>query len=121
MQPFTFEDDKPKGVPPGAYRADFVGYKETTTKSGDALLWQWKVTSGPESGKVASCFTDPPTVTKPSPSNALGRVLAGLAGKQFSGGDSFDPASVVGKPYTVMVGAGPKGGGICVRTVMPVM
>ncbi len=121
MHDFIFTEDKKAGVPPGAYAAKFAGYKETTTKKGAALLWQWTIVAGEHNGKTASRFTDPPGMIAPSPSNALGRLLAGLAGKPLTAGDSFDPNACVGKSYTIMIAGGPKGGGLCVQTVMPAM
>jgi len=103
-------------------KSPFLGYKTTETKSGAALLWQWKVTAPPEhAGKVASCFTNPPSETAPTTKNILGTILSGLAGKPLAAGDTFDPATTVGKPYMVVVSPGPKGGGLCVRTVVAAM
>ncbi len=117
---FIIENEKQKAsVPAGAYPAKFLGYKATTTKSGDALLWEWTITSGSEAGKIASAFTNPPSETPPTVSNALGKILAGLAGRSLTGGDIFDPETCVGKAYTVVVAPGPKGGAACVRTVVP--
>jgi len=118
---FIIEDSESKGVPEGAYQATFIGFEETDTKIGAGLLWRWEVIGGEHAGKIASAFTNAPSVTPATMVNALGRILAGLGGKELKVGKAFNPTTVIGKPYTVVVSKGPKNGGACVRTIAPPM
>ena len=116
---------KASGVPAGPYLAEFVGYEPLETQKGPAWKWSWKITAGPLAGQHATCLTDRadsqgrPMV--PRPSNKFGKLLNGLAGKTIGEAERFNPKTCVGKPYTIIVEAGPNGGGTRVVTVAPPM
>jgi hypothetical protein len=113
---FTFTMQSSTGVPAGAYTGVFKGFEPCETSKGAALRWSWEVTSGPHAGQTATCLTDP---SKPTPRNKLGRLLTAMAGGKLGDGESFDPTTVVGKAYTVIVTPGSGGGGTRVETVAP--
>ena len=98
---------KSTGVEPGVYLGDFQGYEPCETQKGPAYKWRWVIAGPKNVGEIASCLTDR---IKPRPTNGLGRTLNGLALKTLGEGERFDPKSVIGKRYTIVVTAGPTGG-----------
>jgi hypothetical protein len=119
-----FEDDglfvmqsAQTGVPAGSYFATFDGYEPVTTAKGDTLRWSFTITSGgPCKGQKTGVFIDR---MPPRASNKLGRMLNGLAGRPLAEGETFNPKSVIGRTYVVIVTAGKDGKGTRVESVSP--
>lgn len=107
-----------EGVPPGAYTGIFRGYEhvDATADMGPGVRWRWEVSGGAHAGRIVNRITG----LKPNPKNACGKILAGLAGKALSEGESVDIDSYIGKLYTIMIVAGPSGG-TRVEAVAPAM
>ncbi len=88
------------GLLPGTYTCKFKSVEETThPEYGDGLKWVFEVASGPQKGQFAMKTTS----TTPTPRNACGKLLNGLAGRPVSLGEELDVNDFVGKPYTVVV------------------
>ena len=105
-------------IPAGAYQTTFSGVELIETQKGDAVKFSFLITNGEYKDKYATSLCDPPSVHAPTPLNKLGRILSGLAGKTLEPGMVFNPKSVIGKAYTVVVAPGPKGGKPSVVTVV---
>jgi len=103
-------------VPVGFYHAAFVGVEEHKLQDGSLKWrWTWKITTGPETGKIASALTE----RSINPNTHAGRLIAGLLGRVIVVGEDVQDAidTCKGKVYTVSVQPGPKGGKPSVQSV----
>jgi hypothetical protein len=109
------------GVPPGTYFGTFSGRAPATTSRGETVKWAWTVCEGEHKSMIATCFIDRVDangrVAKPSPNNKLGRVLNGLAGRTLAAGEKFNPNSVIGQKFMIVVTTGKDGKGTRVDSV----
>jgi hypothetical protein len=107
------------GVPAGNYTGSFVGVEpappNTEKGYGPGVRWKFRIDAGPHSGQTTSRITGP----EPSPLNACGKMLAGLAGRPIQPGDQIDPEQYLHKRYMIVVAAS-QGGGTRVDTIIPV-
>jgi len=93
-------------VPPGVYKASFVGVERTLhPEYGEGLRFDWKVASGEHAGKTVSRTCRP----QPTASNVTGKLIAGLRGEQLRAGEKLSLASCIGREYTIVVGVGANG------------
>jgi hypothetical protein len=103
------------GVPAGSYFATFKGREKCTTSKGETVKWIWTIVSDcPQKGMDTSCFIDK---MPPKPTNKLGRVLTGLAGHTLVEGEQFNPNSVIGNTFLIVVTTGKDGKGTRVESV----
>lgn len=102
----------PGGVPAGSYLALYEGVEETSNEYGNGLRWMFQVTGGPHKGSRTSRITS----DNPTPKNACGRMLAGLAGKTLTPGEDINLEAFVGKTYLVVV-SNTDGGGTRIDSV----
>ncbi|WP_337173811.1 hypothetical protein [Paludisphaera sp.] len=107
------------GVPAGAYPGVFtgtVGEPANEEKGwGEGVKFLFEITAGEHKGKTPIRIV---TKTKPGPNNGLGRMLVALLGAPPKPGDSINIEACIGRPYTIIVAATPKGG-TRVETVAP--
>ena len=104
-------------VPPGNYTAQFVGVEPTRHKEyGDGLCWKFKLSQGPQAGKMALRFTGPTL----SPNSACGRIASGLVGRPLKPDEDIDFASCVGGTYLIVVEQAQRDGMTRVEAVTPV-
>lgn len=109
-----------ESVPAGMYKAKFVRVEDREkNEHGASVRFVWEVTTGEHTGREATriCGIDRPPTAK----NGLGRILSGLAGKQYEPGDKIRPDDFVGRLYLLDVKDAPGGNGTRVETVMPNM
>lgn len=93
-------------VPPGIYKATFVGVEPTLHADyGDGLRFDWKISSGEHAGKIVSRTCKP----QPTATNVTGKLIAGLRGEQLRSGEKLSLANCVGREYTLVVGTGANG------------
>ena len=116
------EKATPQGIPAGAYTGVFEGISavaENPEKGfGPGYKFTWAIPEGPHAGQKATRIVSIPK-GKPGPGNALGKMLVALKGGGTPAeGENLDPTQWVGRKYTVIVQAGPKGG-TRVETVAP--
>ncbi len=101
-------------VPAGAFRARFTEVGDTEHEEyGAGLRFVWKVVGGDHDGEETSRITG----IKPTPKNALGKILAGLTGGGIEVGQTVDIESCIGREYLINVGE-TKGGGTRVESVI---
>jgi hypothetical protein len=93
------------GVPVGSYIGTFLGVEGVENEYGEALRWDWEITTGEFKGLRASRLTG----RVPTLKNACGKLLSAVAGKSVGNGEEIDLAPCVGKTYLVIVGATDKG------------
>jgi len=102
-------------VPPGAYKATFLGVERTLhPEYGDGLRFDWKITGGEHAGKIISRTCKP----TPTASNQTGKLLAGLRGEQLKAGEKLSLASYIGREYTIVVGIAANGTSTRVESVV---
>ena len=106
-------ENPPSGMYKGVF--DRVEPREKN-EHGNSVRFVWRITEGDQAGREASriCGIDRP----PSAKNALGRVLAGLAGKSFEVGEKVSPDDFIEKPFLLQIADAPGGNGTRVETVM---
>jgi hypothetical protein len=93
-------------VPPGIYKAAFVGVEPTTHADyGEGLRFDWKVTGGEHAGKIVSRTCKP----QPTASNVTGKLIAGLRGEQLRAGERVSLANHIGREYTIVVATAANG------------
>jgi hypothetical protein len=63
------------------------------------IEWRFKILSGPFAGRTIGRITG----EKPTAKNSCGEMLCGLVGHPLRVGESFDPATVVGQAFQVVV------------------
>jgi hypothetical protein len=101
-------------VPPGIYKASFVGVMPTQhAEYGDGLRFDWKVSSGEHAGKTVSRTCKP----QPTAANVTGKLIAGLRGEQLRAGERLSLASCIGREYTIVVSQGANGTSTRVESV----
>lgn len=104
------------GPPVGIYTAGFSEFKQTTSEQyGAGLCLTFTVDSGEHNG-VKVGRTGKPV---PTPNNVMGKLLAGLLGRQMKAGESINLADFIGKRYTIVVGQSPSGKSTRVESIMP--
>lgn len=104
------------GPPPGLYTAAFAEFKQTTSEQyGAGLCLTFTVDSGEHSG-VKVGRTGKPT---PTPQNVMGKLLAGLLGRQMKPGEAINLSDFVGKRYTIVVAQSPSGKSTRVESILP--
>lgn len=98
------------GAPAGNYKATFEGVEPVPANAekgfGAGVRFKWRVSDGPHAGQIASRVTG----TAPTPANACGKMVAAVVGRQLTPGENLDLKAFVGKPYLIVVAAGPHGG-----------
>jgi len=101
-------------VPPGIYKAIFVGVERTThAEYGEGLRFDWKVNVGEHSGKTVARTCKP----QPTASNVTGKLIAGLRGEQLRAGEKLSLANCVGREYTIVVATAANGTSTRVESV----
>ena len=122
MSGFTFDSwgDGQGGVPAGTYQGVFRGVTPVAPNEekgyGAGVCFAFEVTQeGEHKGKTPSRIV---SKSKPSPKNALGRMLVALIGRTPEVGETPDIEGLIGKPYMLIVSARPNGG-TRVETVSP--
>ena len=103
--------------PSGMYKGTFSRVESREkNEHGESVRFVWKITEGECMDREATriCGIDRP----PSAKNALGKMLAGLAGKSFEIGEKVSPDDFVGRPYLLQIADAPGGNGTRVETVM---
>ncbi len=107
------------GVPAGAYQGILKGIEPQPANEdqgwGEGVKFVFEVTAGDHKGKTPSRIV---SGRRPSSNNNLGKMIVALMGRAPTPGDKIDPTAYIGKPYTVIVAATPKGG-TRVETVIP--
>jgi hypothetical protein len=109
-----------ESVPAGMYKAAFARVEDREkNEHGESVRFVWTVEGGEYDGREATRIVgiDRPPTAK----NGLGRILSGLAGKQYEPGDKIRPDEFVGKVYLLDVKDAPGGNGTRVETCMPNM
>jgi hypothetical protein len=107
---------QPGGVPPGTYRARFLGVEDTThVEYGAGLRFVFQVLTGDYAGQKTSRIT----ATAVTPRNSAGRMIAGLLGRELTPGEDVDPDELVGREYFVEVETA-QNGATRVASVIPV-
>ena len=87
-------------VPAGAFRATFTGVEDTDHEEyGAGLRFRFEVVGGGHAGEETSRITG----TRPTPKNALGKILAGLTGSGLEVGQDVDIEACIGKQYLVNI------------------
>jgi hypothetical protein len=64
------------------------------------IEWRFKILSGPFAGRTIGRITG----MKPTAKNSCGTMLDGVAGRPLRVGENFDPDTVVGQVFQVVVG-----------------
>lgn len=110
------------GVPAGAYTGTLKGIEPVPANEekgwGEGMKFVFEVTQeGEHKGKTPSRIV---SGRRPGPNNNLGRMIVALLGGAPNPGDKVDERimACIGKPYTLVVAATPKGG-TRVETVAP--
>jgi hypothetical protein len=62
--------------------------------------WRFKILSAPFAGRTVGRITG----EKPTAKNSCGAMLSGIAGHPLGTGQSFDPATMIGQVFQVVVG-----------------
>lgn len=102
-------------VPTGAFRVKFIGVEDFNhDEFGDGLRFQFEVIGGDHAGEETSRVTG----IRPTPKNALGKMLAGLTGGGLEVGQDVDLEACVGKEFLANV-AETKSGSTRVESVIP--
>lgn len=102
-------------VPPGIYKATFLGVERTLhPEYGEGLRFDWKVAGGEHAGKTVSRTCKP----TPTASNQTGKLIAGLRGEQLRSGEKLSLAGHIGREYTVVVGTAANGTSARVESVV---
>src|SRR5262245_31374484 len=93
-------------VPPGQYKAEFVGLEvvPATEKMREGIRWKFRVLQGDYAGKTTGRIGP----MKPTPKNASGKVLGGMIGRQV-GDEKVSVKELVGKSFSVIVALGDSG------------
>ena len=116
---YEFEFSAGEGVPAGMYKGRFdrVESREKN-EHGESVRFVWIVAEGDHKDGIATriCGVD----RKPTPKNALGRILAGLAGRSVEIGEKITADDFIGNEYLLQVADAPGGTGTRVETVMPI-
>jgi len=105
------------GPPPGIYTGEFTEVKQTVSEQyGPGVCLTFTVDAGEHKGTKVS------RTAKPSPTakNSMGRLLAGLMGRQLKSGESVNLQEYIGRRFTLVVGASPSGTSTRVESLMPV-
>ena len=90
-----------ESVPPGIYKATFVGVERTLhPEYGEGLRFDWKVVGGEHSGKTVSRTCKP----NPTANNVTGKLIASLRGEPLRPGEKVSLANCINREYTVVVG-----------------
>jgi hypothetical protein len=106
---------KDPSIPPGEYHVNFLGVEETFHEEWrEGLMWKFKVYKGEFRVKE----TRRTTGVEPTPGNACGRMLAGLADKSPTEGLDIDPDDFIGRKYVVDVVANKSGKGTRVERIL---
>jgi hypothetical protein len=107
-------------VPPGIYKAEFLGIDavpENVEKGFKAgFCFKFKVLEGPQSGETAQRIMAGP---KPTLRNGLGKFLSEMTGIAVAEGVDYETDPLIGKPFTIVVKAGEQSG-TRVDTVMAI-
>jgi hypothetical protein len=105
-------------VQAGSFRGTFVGVEPVPENKelgyGAGLRFKFRIDAGPFAGRLVSRITTP----APSPNNACGKILGGLAGHSLKEGEQIDPDEFVNRQYMVVV-ATVKSGATRVEVVVP--
>ena len=113
---FEFEVQAGSGPPPGTYKGVLESIEATTHQEfGDGVRITWRITEGMSSGLLASRTCNP----HPTPTNATGRLMAGLLGRQIKPGEKVSLAACIGRSYMVVVGLGRNGQSTRVESCVP--
>jgi len=109
---------KEAGLPVGRQDADFQGAEETYHEEWhEGLMWKFRAYDGEFFGKESRRTTGP----DPTPGNACGAFLAGLADKSPDDGLDLDPDDHIGQKYVIDVVKSKNGKGTRVeRIIRPV-
>ena len=96
MRKFTL---KPGGPPPGTYRARLGSVRDTMhLEFGAGMRFEFEIIEGAQTGDKVSRITG----ILPTPANAAGRMLSGLAGK-LALHEEVDISDFVGREYLIVV------------------
>jgi hypothetical protein len=98
---------KPGAVPPGSYRAHLAAVESTQhDQYGPGLRFVFVVAdglfAGLEAGRTTGCV--------PTPRNALGRLLAGLLGRNLTIDEDVELEELIGRDYLIVVAETETGG-----------
>jgi hypothetical protein len=99
-EPMLVFDVKDTSNPPaGTYRARFLGVKQIEHEEyGAGALFTWEIIEGEQTGKTAGRVTD----INATLTNATGRIIAGIAGKQVNPG-SVSVEEYIGRIYMIQL------------------
>ena len=104
-------------VPVGNFVGQFTSVEPHNHKEyGDGLLWKFRISQGPQTGKTALRFTGP----TPSPNTIAGHLAAGLLGRPLKPDEEIDFANFVGKSFLIIVEPAKKEGMTRVAAITPV-
>lgn len=104
------------GVPAGTYRGVLETIERTThPEFGDGLRCGWRIVEGAYAGMIASRTCNP----YPTPTNAAGKLMAGLLGRQIMPGEKVSLGACIGRSYMVVVGVGRNGQSTRVESCVP--
>jgi hypothetical protein len=113
---FEFEVQAGSGPPPGTYKAVLTAIESTThPEYGEGLRFSWQIAEGMSAGLLAARTCNP----HPTPTNATGRLMAGLLGRQIKPGEKVSLAGCIGRNYMVVVGMGRNGQSTRVESCVP--
>jgi hypothetical protein len=97
------------GAPAGIYQAEFLGTFELADEKPrlgrdgkpmpPAIEWRFKIVAGKFASRIVSRITS----KRPTAKNSCGVLLDGVAGRSIAVGEGFDPDSMVGQVYQVVV------------------
>jgi hypothetical protein len=113
---YQFEVTAGSGPPVGSYKAVLDAIQNTTHQEfGDGLRFSWRVTEGVCAGLIATRTCG----LFPTPTNAAGKLMAGLLGRQIRPGERISLEPCLGRSYMIVVGLGRNGQSTRVESCVP--
>jgi hypothetical protein len=91
---------KNTSVPPGTYRARYVGGESLTTSFGEAYKIEFVVVGGPYDGKKTSRLVNPEST---SPKLNIVKFFAALANYDVENGLEIDDSQHIGELYEICI------------------
>jgi hypothetical protein len=109
MNPYTsdmtFRFSTNQVAPVGTYLATLKTIERTRHEEyGDGVRFSWQICEGPAAGIVVSRTCG----VFPSATNAAGRLMSGVMGRQIQPGENVTLSACVGRTYRIVVGMGGK-------------
>jgi hypothetical protein len=119
-QPFpkamTFTFSPTTGVPPGRYLSLLKSIESTHHEEfGAGVKFTWMIIESPGMGMHVYRTCGP----NPSLTNAAGRLMAGVLGRQIKPGEEVSLAECIGRKYRVVVGQSTNGTSTRVESCTP--